>query len=356
MHTHIFRLVATGCTLFWANAALATTPQRVLDSYYSALGGRSALKAVNSISLVIVDELRSQQQKLTLSADGRLRIEEDNGVVIHDGKQFWRRSHGLVGSLKKEDLRPTPATFSDILMQGLPLDQVPSDLSYGGTTHKHGRAYHQLLWPQKKRTYLFDKNTGLLHKIIEKKDDEKLGQLVVVYRFADYIQVDTIRLPSRREAICITTGDEHWPPQHLKSITLNPTLPENAFAKPKATAPLATVSNNAVKALVLGMSERGSVITNITPDTLQQLGITDGAIIEVRTKNQSKDFQYRQSLYSGGSIERGQLIASFYQPPALWLIKAYQNLSDDHKITKGDSVTILLKSTPKKSAGDKNGK
>jgi hypothetical protein len=333
------------------HAILSADPQseadRVLHRYFDEIGGLKELADIKSISTGITLEAYNYEYTTTLRSDGCFRIHADNITTVFDGTGYWRSFHGMVSALPPDQAEEySHYSLKDTFLQGLiGADGNPVTLVYRGTEKKQNRTYEVLTTSdpvQPVRTYYFNADTGLLDKMIELADDPELQQIKNVYYFFDYEPVGEVRLFTRAESVCITTGQNIQPLSRFSEIRVNEQHEAGYFAKPPRTAPFARFMDGMLSGQIIGLSRRGSAIVNISNADMEKLGAQDGMYLDVQIKDHMSTHRFFENLGSAEGIGRGDYLAAFNQTPALWIVKAYMGMTSDLEITEGDSVSIRL--------------
>jgi hypothetical protein len=328
--------------------------EQVLTRYFAACGGLERLKAVTGLTLRAQAEAFEYAYTVTVCADGRMRLEDPSGLTICDGHDYWRTFYGLaVPATPEEVTRAKQITLADFLFHGLfGPDGQPVSLTYKGKETKHGQTYEILSNVQdgRERKFYFNAMSGLLDKIVELVPDQELRELVNVYQFGNYLEVGGIKLPGRAEALSVTTGDQLLPGVRYSDLALNTCGDAAQFAKPQSQIPPVIVDGGVLTAQVIGVSGRGSLVTNVTVPDLQKLALADGVTVVATLKDKTFRLRYVADIQAATDVASGDYLATFNGTPALWLVKAFVGLTSEVQAAVGDPVKIALEAKPKEEA------
>ncbi len=341
-----------GLACFWAPAVAAAPDQvaRVLDRFCEASGGRERLAKLASVSLTARIDVMDYQHTLHLLADGRYRNDGPDRTTVYDGQKYWQVYYGLVQEATGEDLaRLREVSLNEIFLHGL-LDAGgrPAALEYAGSETRRGKTHELLVATRpdgRKRTFYFDGATGLLTKMVELVPDPELRELKKVYTFAEYQDCDGLQLPTVFQALCITTGEEIEPLTRFTDVRVNQPVDEQLYARPESTAQPVEQVDGWLVGQVVGVSGRGSLITNFTSSDITRLNVVDqgGLLAEVRGRQTRHLFTSDMQ-----GVASGDYVATFNNSPLLWLVKAYVGMTSDQSYAVGDQVRLA-------AAGDAQG-
>jgi hypothetical protein len=317
----------------------------VLSRYYEASGGLEQLNGVQGLSVTAQLEAYEYQFTVHLHADGRFRIDRPDRVTVFDGNRYWETAYGLVGELP-EDQREDYRRYSlrETFFHGLiGEDGKPPSVEYDGKETKHGVTYELLTSKTgegEERTYYLNAETGLVDKMVEIVPDEDYRELKNIHRYSNYAQFGDINIFTRSEAVCVTNGEDILPASNFTDIEVKEAFEEGFFAKPESEVSAATFADGALIGEVIGLSGRGSLITNISRADFAQLGVEDGGTIVAVVKGLETSHLFYANLGDAPEIGYGDYCAAFAGGPALWLVKAYVGMTSDHDFVIGDDVRV----------------
>jgi hypothetical protein len=182
-----------------------------------------------------------------------------------------------------------------------------------------------------------------LEKIVELVPDPVFQERKNIYRFTDYIHVGDLQLYGSSEAVCVTDRSVLDPASRFTDLRVNKSFDEHLFERPKSTVASATLDNGTITGEVIEVSERGSLITNITLDLIGRLGAGHRSTLAAEVEGHKTQHVYLTALESPGDIVPGDHIAVFNSSPALWLVKAYEGMTSDQSFQVGDQVLLTMK-------------
>jgi len=337
----------------YAVTAEADPAADVLSRYYEASGGLEQLNGVQGLSFTAQLEAYEYEYTVHLDADGRFRIDRPDRITVFDGEKYWETSYGLVDEMPEdqtEDYRRY--SLRETFFHGLiGEDGKPSQVEYGGKETKHGVTYELLTTKTadgEKRTHYFNAETGLVDKMIEVVPDEEYRELKNIYSYSNYAQVGSINLFTRSEATCVTNGEDILPASNFANMQVMETFEDNLFSRPATDVPAATFADGTLTGEVIGLSGRGSLITNISRTDFNKLGVENGSTIIAVVKDRETHHVYYTDLGNAPDIGYGDYFAIFSNGPALWLVKAYVGMTSDHDFAIGDNVRVMKGSEPQR--------
>ena len=318
---------------------------RVLSRFFDEVGGMEELAAIEKLSVKVRLDAYDYEYTTSLGKDGCFRIEADNITTTFDGSKYWRSFHGLTDPLTPEEAEEYRNYSLDetVLLGLLGQDGRPTPLDYAGKEEKHGTSYEVLatsLEDGREKTYYFNTDTGMLDKMVELADDPELRRVKNIYYFSEYTDVGEVKLVSRTEAVCITSGQNIQPLSNLTDFKVNQPPDDGLFTKPPRTAPQAVFQAGTLTGKIIGFSGRGSAIANITKSDMGKLGVEDGAMLTVRINDHETTHRYIEDIRSAQNLGPGDFVAAFNNTPALWLVKAYVGMTGETTMAEGDPITI----------------
>lgn len=324
---------------------------RVLSRYLEASGGLDEINNLPGLSASIQLTAYNYQYALHLNSDGRFRVDAPNRVTVFDNEKYWQTSYGLVAELPEDQLDDyRQNTIRGIFFHDLiDADGNPVAVEYGGTSTQRGQDYELLKTSAPdgaKRTYYFNTETGLLDKIIELEPDEEYRERKNILRFADYTKVGDLTLFMKSEGVCVTTGDFFDPSSQYSDVDVSGTFEEGTFSIPEPEVSPATFVDGAIKGEVIGMSQVGSLITNITARELEYLSVAEGDTLVANVKGHESRFYFIENISDAPDLGPGDYLAIYNNGPALWLVKAYLGMTSDHEYAIGDAVELTKAVTP----------
>ncbi|MBM3286165.1 MAG: hypothetical protein FJY88_02280 [Candidatus Eisenbacteria bacterium] len=324
-----------------------------LDRFIEATGGLEALRGLKNISLHATAEAYGNQYDLKLLSDGRFRMEARDRITVFDGEKYWQSYYGMSRELTGEAIEGLREVgFREGFLHGL-LDRElkPIPLAHAGREAKRGRSWDLLLSAREdgaRRTFYFDGETGLLDRIVEIVPDSTLRERKNLYTFSDYLDVGGLKLPTSMHGTCVTNGNEFQPLTRFTDLALNAEMEESSFSRPETTAPAAVAADGALSGVVLGVSGRGSLITNITNADLEKLQAEDRSTLEVEIRGMRTRHLLLRDPQGLSDVSSGDYVATFNQTPALWLVKAYVGMTSDQPYEVGDALRLSVARTPEK--------
>ncbi len=332
-------------TGIWAADGVEGDAGKVVTRYFDALGGLDKLLAVESLTATARMDAFNFQYDLTLHADGRFKMVEDNKTTGFDGKIYWQENYGLVADLDESVVeRYEDNTLRGIFTQGLidPAGKVKS-LDFVRQETKHGKSWMILSDLDENefgKLYFFNGDNGLLEKVVNIIDSEDVGMEKTVEMYGSYTAAGDIKLFMSMEITSISDGRRIIPPLVFTDVKLNSITDPKVFDKPVPTIEKATVTKGMIQGKVLGVSGRGSLIINVTQDVLDTIKIQSGMEFDAEIKGKTFRFKHLDSINDAASLGSGDLISLFNDTPALWLVKAYVGLTGEGEFAVGDTVTI----------------
>lgn len=318
----------------------------ILDRYLEASGGLDQLQEASGLSAKLQVEAYEMEYDLHLHSDGRFRIEGPDRITVFDGETYWQSFHGLVDKLPEDQLEEYERySLSKLFFHDL-LDEngQPIAMNYVGQETMGGELYELLSasTPYGTKTCYFNADTGLLEKIVELVPDPVFQERKNIYRFTDYIHVGDLRLYGSSEAVCVTDRSVIDPSSRFTDLRVSESFDENLFVKPASTVPMATIEDGTIIGDVISISERGSLITNITGGLIGQLGAEHRSVLLADLAGFPTKHTYLTHVETEGDIVPGDYIAVFNSSPALWMVKAYKGMTSDRKFEVGDKVRLTL--------------
>lgn len=343
LFTMIFTVFMLFPLLLWAGDD-TTQATKVLMKYFKKCGGIEKIKSIKNVTLTSQLEAYQYASTYTLSADGKFRIEEPNRIIIFDGQDYWQTFFGMVDRVGDDQIENyQQVSLYNILFVGL-LDQEgkPIEAEYVGKEEQHGHKYEVIKTVTadgRDRTYYFNRKNGFLEKMIELVEDPDYFQLKNISRFSNYENHGDVKIFTSSETICVTNGNNIRPAMNFTNIKMNQDLEESLFTKPEHSVPNATI---AITGEIIGFSNYGSAILNITDDLFQKLDPQNGSLFTVKIKDNENVYRYIEDITSALDIENGEYILVFNNTPALWAVKAYVGLRNELEgVEVGEPVTIV---------------
>jgi len=353
--TVVLSLLVVCCLAGWAQTSeprgAAEDPQgaaEILERFFEASGGFEKLRTLRSASLTAEVEAYAYQYAMHLLADGRFCVQAPDRKTVYDGERYWEVYYGVVTEVSGSRLDQVRGNhMGEILLHGLiDEDGKPAKLGHQGLESARGQTYAVLSGTSptgNPRTLYFNTTTGLLDKIVELVPDPDLRELKNVYTFGEYRDIDGLMLPTRVQGLCLTNNESVQPLTRYSDIELNAALPESLFARPVSGAPPVRLEGGVLIGHVRGISGGGSLITSISADHLEALGVADGGMLRATVRGREQQLLYRATIDDFGSVGSGDYLATFNDTPALWLVKAYVGyISDDSTYAEGDEVRLGL--------------
>lgn len=207
------------------------TPEKVLENYYKAIGGKDKLLALKALEQIYVFTIQGMnvEQIMKFANPNKLNIETKVGgqpysKIVYDGTNGYMSQMGSKMPLPKEMVEEFNAKKG--ILDELYLAET-SVLKLDGITQANGSECYKMLVDTKgtKTIKYFDTKTGLLIKE-EKFVTAPDGSEVTVYTdFFDYKPVDGISISHRVMTNAMGMDAE----MNVKSVSVNPTFSEDTF-------------------------------------------------------------------------------------------------------------------------------
>lgn len=207
------------------------TPEKVLDNYFIAIGGKNKLLALKTLEQIYVFNIQGMgvEQIMKFANPNKMNIETKVGgqpytKIVFDGTNGYMSQMGSKMPLPKEMLAEFTAKKG--ILDELYLTET-SQLKLDGITQANGTACFKMLVDNNgtKLIKYFDVKTGLLMKE-EKFVKAPDGSDVTIYTdFFDYKSVDGILFAQR----VITNALGIEAEMNVKSVLVNPSFAEDTF-------------------------------------------------------------------------------------------------------------------------------
>ena len=192
----------------------------------------------------------------------------------------------------------------------------------------------------------------MLDKIVETVPDDEFRERKNIYRFYDYAPAGDVNLFHGAEAVCVTTGLDLLPKCRFIDLQTVEAPEESEFSKPVSDLPPAVFSDGVLTGQVIGISGRGSLITNIAQGDVEKLNVKEGETVTAVIKGHETSHRFYRDLSSAGNVASGEYLAIFNSGPALWLVKAYVGMTSDQPFEIGDDVRLANGSSAAVESGE----
>ncbi len=208
------------------------TPEKVLDTYFAAMGGKTRLEAVQTLEQVYEMHMQGMlmTQKIRMQKPNKMAMEtlimgQTSFKMVFDGTNGYMEQMGVKTPMQEEqseELKSKKALFDE-----LTLTDASASLSMEGIVSLNGHEVYKMiiLRDKIKQIKYFDTKTGLLIR------DEKIGKgldgkdIIVPTTYSGYKPVEGIMFPYTIETKIMGQDVE----MHLKSIKLNTVFSEETF-------------------------------------------------------------------------------------------------------------------------------
>lgn len=322
----------------------AMEADQVLNRFFDVSGGAAQLTQVNALSFESNLAAWDISVSIAHGDNGEFLIKERDQVSGFDGKDdYWSEFHGMVSSMAEEQRsRFQEYTFLQFFFHDLlKSDGTVRSLDYIELSEQHGKKYH-VLKDQKDdgtaRKLYFNVETGFLDKMVETASHPALGQVQQISLLSNYRRTGDVTLFGSIEVSDLNSGQTLQPKTDIVDLQLNPGFASDYFRRPESSRKPAVVESGAIKAEVIHLSGRGSLIVNVAPDLLRNPNI-ESSHYKVTINDYEDTFTFYADLRNA-NVQRGERIAAFNETPALWLVKAYEGLANSVKVAVGDSVVL----------------
>ncbi|MBN1550837.1 hypothetical protein JW979_05195 [bacterium] len=321
------------------------TAESIILRYIDATGGLDAIKSLKTVDMDVQMENHDYQYHQSLHVDGRFRVEKNDRIQGFDGKEYWEFFHGLAGKMPVDHVNEVKdLTFQNILFSNIfDKDWNPRDMKYLGMKEQFD-VQHYLLGSnpteQMEIVYYFNVITGFLDKAVFTSKNSEGDELTTIFRYSHYQEIDNLKLLTHAEGTCITTGELVQPAVNYKHIKLNQIKAQNVFEKPESTITSTQIEGTTISAKVIFIDKNGNLVTNITREVLQKLGLTTGGRLKLKINGQEFVHVFYDSLSDTLEINEGDLLATFNGTPALWFISAYMGMTSILSIDQNDAVIV----------------
>ena len=208
------------------------TPEKVLEKYFKAMGGKTQMEAINTLEQVYEMRMQgmSMTQKMRMQKPNKMAMEtsvmgQTAFKMVFDGENGYMEQMGAKTPMQEEPLKELKTKKA--LFDELTLTDGSASLSMEGIVPLNGKEAYKIHIVRDgfKSVKYFDTDTGLLLR------DEKFAkgpdgkEMMVPTTYSDYKSVNGIMFPHTLETKAMGQDIE----MKLKSITLNKVFPEGTF-------------------------------------------------------------------------------------------------------------------------------
>ncbi|MCD4654084.1 hypothetical protein K8T06_09120 [bacterium] len=334
-----------------SSSVYAGEAQQVVERFLEASGGLDKLLQVKTFLFEAEISAFNYSYSVIFGFGNSYLLVDSNQKAGFDGSDYWVDYKGLVETMPEtqkevyEDLN-----FYRYFLFGLIGDDgQPVELIYSRKKDKLGKTYHvlkSLIDVKPVRTYFFDSETGLLDKIVEVIEQQDNGEIQQIIRYSDYKKIGELTLFTVFESNDLSNGRALQPRTDVRNMEINPEFESTKFARPATRTSPAIISEGVIQAMILEISDYGSIITNVTSSVLDRARADN---YEVTIKDSVSKHRFYEDIRQA-NIGSGDYVLVFNNTPVLWVVKVNVGMTSDGEFKAGDIISLKpLESVPEKS-------